>query len=61
MQEKIASNKYGILYLTTEGFHINGDKELFLKQIKKDLKSNDPFAQICAQTVINIIETRKEI
>lgn len=38
MQEKIASNKYGTLYLTTEGFHINGDKELFLKQIKKDLK-----------------------
>ena len=35
MKELIASNKYGKLYRTSKGYHINGNKSKFLENIKK--------------------------
>lgn len=61
MKELIASNKYGKLYRTSEGYHIDGNKSKFLENIKKDLKSEDPFALICAQNVMLIIADEKEV
>lgn len=57
----IAQNKFGTLYQTSEGWHINGDKQKFIANIKRDLHSNDLFAIINAQTVLGLMEALPEI
>ena len=59
--ELIAENKYGKLFRTSEGWHINGDKTLFINRIKNDLNSNDPMAVAGASYVLFIIKNFEEI
>lgn len=59
--ELIAENKYGRLFKTSEGYHINGDKTKFINKLKKDLNSEDIFAQICANNALDLIKNYKEI
>lgn len=59
--ELIAENKYGKLFRTSEGWHINGDRKKFINRIKNDLSSNDPMAVACASYVIFIINNFEEI
>jgi hypothetical protein len=59
--ELIAENKHGILFRTSEGWHINGNKTAFINNLKKDLNSDDIFAQICANNALFLIKNYKEI
>ena len=59
--ELIAENKYGKLFRTSEGWHINGDKTRFINRIKNDLNSNDPMAVAGASYVLFIIKNFEEI
>ena len=59
--ELIAQNKYGKLFKTSEGWHINGDKTAFINNLKKDLNSDDILAQICANNALFLIKNYPEI
>lgn len=59
--EVICSNKFGTLYQTSEGWHINGNKTAFINSLKKDIHSTDLFAQICAVNALFLIENHQEI
>lgn len=59
--EVICSNKYGTLFRTSEGWHINGNKAAFINNLKKDLNSDDIFAQICANSALFLIGNYPEI
>ncbi len=58
---KVASNKYGTFYLTSEGWHINGNKKKFIENIKKDLHSIDALAKEMAEYIIDVINNCKEV
>lgn len=57
----ICSNQFGTLFQTSEGWHINGDKTRFINNLKKDVNSDDIFAQICANNALFLINNYKEI
>lgn len=57
----ICSNQFGTLFQTSEGWHINGDKIRFINNLKKDVNSDDIFAQICANNALFLINNYKEI
>lgn len=59
--ELIAENKYGKLFKTSEGYHINGNKTAFINHLKKDLSSDDILAQICANNALYLIKHYPEI
>lgn len=59
--ELIAENKYGRLFRTSEGWHINGDKTRFINRIKNDLNSQDPMAVAGAKYVLFLINNFEEI
>lgn len=59
--EIVAENKYGKLYQTSEGWHINGDKKKFMQNILKDVHSSDLIACQSAQYVLFLINNFKEI
>jgi hypothetical protein len=59
--EVICSNKYGTLYQTSEGWHINGNKKRFIDNLKRDQHSADLFVQICASNALFLINNFKEI
>lgn len=59
--ELIAENKHGRLFRTSEGWHINGNKTKFINNLKRDLNSDDVFAQICAANALYLIRHYSEI
>ena len=59
--ELVAENKYGKLFKTSEGWHINGDKPRFINRVKNDLNSNDPMAVAGASYVLFILKNFEEI
>jgi hypothetical protein len=59
--ELIVENKYGKLFKTSEGYHINGNKTAFIRNLKKDLNSDDILAQICANNALYLIKHYPEI
>lgn len=59
--ELIAENKYGRLFKTSEGWHINGNKTSFINNLKKDLNADDILAQICASNALYLIKHYPEI
>lgn len=59
--ELIAENKYGKLFKTSEGYHINGNRAAFIRNLKKDLNSEDILAQICANNALYLIKHYPEI
>ena len=59
--ELVASNRYGKMFLTSEGYHINGDRRKFINSIQRDLRSGDCIAEINARIVLNYIQTLDEI
>ena len=59
--ELVAENKYGKLFKTSEGWHINGNKPAFINNLKKDLHSSDLFVQVCASNALFLIENFQEI
>ena len=59
--EIICSNKFGTLYRTSEGWHINGNKTDFINNLKIDLTSNDLLARICAEDALNLIKHNQEV
>lgn len=59
--ELVAENKYGKLFKTSEGWHLNGDKTRFINRIKNDLSSQDPMAVAGAKYVLFLINNFEEI
>lgn len=57
----VCENKYGRLYKTSEGWHINGDKPRFIANLKRDLNSGDPFAEVGARYALDLIRYGREI
>ena len=59
--ELLCENKYGKLYHTSEGYHINGDAVKFINNIKKDLRSSDYLTRLHAEYILNIIANENSI
>lgn len=59
--ELVCENKYGKLYRTSEGWHINGDKPRFIANLKRDLHSGDPIAEMGALYALDLIKYGREI
>ena len=59
--ELVASNRYGKMFLTSEGYHINGDRRKFINSIMRDLHSGDCIAEINARIVLDYIQTLDEV
>lgn len=59
--ELVAENKYGKMFQTSEGWHINGNKKKFIQNIIKDVHSDDLVAKQAAQYVLFLIDNFKEI
>ena len=59
--ELVAENKYGKLFRTSEGWHINGNRKKFIQNIFKDIHSDDIVAKQAAQYVLFLINNFKEI
>lgn len=59
--ELVAENKYGKLFRTSEGWHINGDRKKFIQNIFKDVHSDDIVAKQAAQYVMFLITNFEEI
>lgn len=59
--ELVASNRYGKMFLTSEGYHINGDRRKFINNIMRDLHSGDCIAEINARIVLDYIQTLDEV
>lgn len=59
--EIILENKFGRLYITSEGWHINGQKNKFIASVKRQLKSKYLDKQITAEIALNYIKDYSEI
>lgn len=59
--ELVCENKYGKLYETSEGWHINGNKPRFIACVKRDLHSGDCIAEECARYALDLIKYGREI
>jgi hypothetical protein len=59
--ELVCENRYGKLYETSEGWHINGDKQKFIACVKRDLHSGDFIAEEHARYVLSLIKYYREI
>lgn len=59
--ELVCENRYGKLYETSKGWHINGDKPRFIANLKRDLNSGDPFAEVGARHALDLIRYSREI
>lgn len=59
--ELVCENRYGKLYETSEGWHINGDKQKFIACVKRDLHSGDCIAEENAKYVLELIKYYREI
>lgn len=59
--ELVLKNKFGSFYVTSEGWHINGQKDKFIASVKRQLKSKYHNRQVEAEIVINFIKNKIEI
>lgn len=59
--ELVLKNKFGRFYVTSEGWHINGQKDKFIASIKRQLKSKYHNRQVEAEIVIDFIKNEIEI
>lgn len=59
--ELLVSNRYGKLYRTSEGYHINGDKAKFIALLERDLHSGDCIAEVCAANALAFIADNDEV
>lgn len=59
--EIILENKFGRFYVTSEGWHINGNKDKFMASVKRQSKSNHPDKQVTAEIVLNYVQDFPEI
>lgn len=59
--ELVLENKFGRFYVTSEGWHINGQKDKFIASIKRQLKSKYHNRQVEAEIVIDFIKNEIEI
>lgn len=57
----LCANKYGKFYLTSEGYHINGNKPKFISLLKKDLNNGDAIAEMNARYILDLIDMLDEI
>jgi hypothetical protein len=57
----VCENRFGRLYRTSEGWHINGDKQKFIACVKRDLRSGDCIAEECARHALSLIKYGREI
>ena len=54
--EIVLENKFGRFYVTSEGWHINGNKDKFMASVKRQSKSNHPDKQVTAEIVLNYVQ-----
>lgn len=59
--ECVLQNKFGKFFVTSEGWHINGDRQKFIKSVKKQFKSPYHNKQIEAELVMDYINNEIEI
>jgi hypothetical protein len=59
--ELICENKYGKLYHTSEGYHINGDVVKFINNVKKDLRSPNNLIRLQAEYILDIIANEDSV
>lgn len=59
--ELVLKNKFGRFYVTSEGWHINGQKDKFIASVKRQLKSKYHNKQVEAEIVMNYIKNETEI
>ena len=59
--ECILENNFGKLYVTSEGWHINGQKNKFIASVKRQLKSKYLDKQLYAEIALNYIKDYPEI
>jgi len=59
--ELILKNKFGCFYVTSEGWHINGQKYKFIASVKRQLKSKYHNKQVEAEIVMNYMKNEAEI
>lgn len=59
--EIVLENKFGRFYATSEGWHINGNKDKFMASVKRQSKSNHPDKQVTAEIVLNYVQDFPEI
>jgi hypothetical protein len=59
--ELVLKNKFGCFYITSEGWHINGQKDKFIASVKRQLKSKYYDKQVEAEIVMNCIKNKIEI
>ena len=59
--ECILENSFGKLYVTSEGWHINGQKNKFIASVKRQLKSKYLDKQLEAEIAIDYIKNHIEI
>ena len=59
--ECILQNKFGKFFITSEGWHINGQKDKFIASVKRQLKSSYHDKQVEAELVMNYINNKTEI
>lgn len=59
--ELILKNKFGRFYVTSEGWHINGQKSKFIASVKRQLKSKYHNRQVEAEIVMDYIKNETEI
>ena len=59
--ECVLQNKFGKFFVTSEGWHINGDRQKFIKSVKKQFESPYHNKQIEAELVMDYINNEIEI
>lgn len=59
--ELVCENKYGKLYRTSEGYHINGNVAKFINNVKRDLHSPSHLTRLQAEYILDIIANEDSI